>query len=60
MGTKPFKVMDWLCSIRDEHYESLQDKALEDDLQDISSIAETSLSKIRAFKSNNKTVQMYY
>jgi hypothetical protein len=54
METKPFKVMEWLRSIRDEHYEEQKTQPWQDDNNNISQIAKKTNQRIEQIKQEDK------
>jgi hypothetical protein len=50
MKTERFKVLEWLRTIRDEHYEAAKNKTWEEDRNEISAKAREMMEEVRARK----------
>ncbi len=50
METKPYKVMEWLRAIRDEHFEQIKNQSWQEDHQTISDTAKRTVEKIERIR----------
>jgi len=53
MKNERFKVLEWLRTIRDEHYEAAKSKTWEEDGKDISTKAKEMMEEIRRRKTTH-------